>query len=1074
MKFRFWIAAKLMLLSAFSLSLQGEGEINLENYLFTSSVYKTQTYDEMIEDMITTYGDDGDSLLSSEFMGNVVAKAEEAITKLQVDDHDIRDGKLLTLQPPDHLFLEYGVRTEVLNQPLLVGKEKELHYSVLVNTPHGRHLLLVSLLEQLNKSYWSQRCGGKLKIFLPEVLRHPLQPPPPRGACMLDNILENGRVIDRDMVKQKFDKIVPVNEDFEVFSWFNLVHKNVIERLAKWIIDIKSFGSAYSLLVLTKEWLSKRMFVELVNLVIIGRRDTGFSLPSMETYMPGDFFDADVIPTSGDVDDQAQDSQFRVSLPPNHYGADHVDGLNYDNYGPDGSSGYNSHDFQHYDSDAYVGDDFGDENSYNSDRNARLWMWEGFNRKVTTGLPFTIMLTPLERTLGITQLSTALTDTPRRIMTPSLSTATATTMSIPISASTSIRNTASVSTIRITDTTLRSSRTPILSTTTRRMISLSLNNGMTSTIDRISLLTTTMSTTLSTARSRTNRPTSAIIVTLPSTTTPRATTSITTSRSTPSTTRRVPHSVNTSTTRSSTANNNSFRTNSESGPSWPGVLDFNMRRTSSRSRLTTMGTKATELSSSPIRVLTSTRRALSFSRTESSTNNRISTRRSRPWGADGMTWTRTRPEEAEWYFREDPVANAHHVEWHRLNSGPRRGEYFYFMHGQMLARYQAERLSLGLGLAEMFLPEQWNRMIEDEYDPRLGSRWGVRKRGTINAVRMRNMKDTIEMLAEFTPRYFRGVDTGIDRFGGVFERGLHNTGHMEISQLSGTRGVMGSSVGAMRDPIFYRWHSYVESLFKRYKNKLAEEEPYSDEELSFPGVKVVSASVQPARGEVDTFYTYREMASVRLDNIDATSPGSRMSIEYMRMNHRQFQWDLVINSELSERVPAIVRIFMMPSQGGVENNATIHMDHFYVDLNPGDNVIEREELEAPHLSKSRWSLNQLQENLLSGQMNRADFTWGGCGWPRHLNIPRGTEEGMSWTLVFMVSKVLDQDLSNLETWKMNNNLAWSYCGVRSGNVPDSRPMGFPVDRDFSDINKLANGRENWHIKQVIIKHGRQS
>jgi len=1022
MKFRIlWIAATLMLLSFFSLSLQDEGEINLENDLFASSVYKTQTYDEMIEDMITTYGDDGDSLLSSEFMGNVVAKAEEAITKLQVDDHDSRDAKLLTLQAPDHLFLEYGVKTEVLDQPLLVGKGKELHYSVLVNTPHGRHLLLVSLLEQLNKSYWSQRCGGKLKIFLPEVLRHPLQPPPPRGACMLDNILENGRVIDRNMVKEKFDKIVPVNEDFEVFSWFNLVHKSVIERLAKWIIDIKSFGSAYSLLVLTKEWLSKRMFVELVNLVIIGRRDTGFSLPSMETYMPGDFFDADIIPTSGDDDYQSQGSQFQVSIPPLYDDADHDNDLYSDNYGPDGSSGYYSHDFQPHDSDTYGGDYYGDDYSDNYDRNPRLFMWQGFGfkGKVTTGSPFSTMLTPSERTLGITQFGSTL------------------------------------------------------------------------------LATNMRSTTLSTARWRATTPTSTIFMTLPSTTTSRARTSISTTSTSSSTittssattatittsrfttTRRVPQFVNTSTTRtrSFTTTINSFRT--KSGPSWTGVLDFNMK-TTSRSRLSTIGTVATvsttlRHSSSPIRVLTSTRRVLSLSsRTESSTANRISPRRFRPWGSDGMTWTRSRPEEAEWYYREDPVANAHHVEWHRINSGPRRGEYFYFMHGQMLARYQAERLSLGLGLCEMFVPELWNRRIEDEYDPKLGNRWGVRRRGTINAVRMRDMKETIEMLAEYTPRYFRGEDTGINRFGGVFERGLHNTGHMEISQLSGTRGVMGSSVGAMRDPIFYRWHSYVESLFKHYKNKLAEEEPYSDEELSFPGVKVVSASVQPAKGDVDTFYTYREMASVRLDNIDATSPGSRMSIEYMRMNHRQFHWDLVINSELSERVPAIVRIFMMPSEEGVENNATIHMDHFYVDLNPGTNMVVREELEAPHLSKSRWSLNQLQENLLNGQMNRADFTWGGCGWPRHLNVPRGTEEGMSWTLVVKVSKVLDQDLSHLETWKMNNNRAWSYCGVRTGNVPDSRPMGFPVDRDFSDINTLANGRENWHIKQVIIKHGRRS
>ena len=206
---------------------------------------------------------------------------------------------------PDPLFLKYGVQKEVLNQPLLVGRNKELHYSVLVNTPHGRHLLLVSLLEQLNTNYWSNRCGGKLKLFLPDALRNPRQPPPPHGACMLDNIVEDDKILDRDMVRKKFDKIVPVHVDFEDFSWFNEEHKHCIERVAKWIIESDSFGSAYSLLVLTKDWLPKRMFVELVNLVILGRGDTGFTLPSIESYMPEDFFDKEIIavPASRDTND---------------------------------------------------------------------------------------------------------------------------------------------------------------------------------------------------------------------------------------------------------------------------------------------------------------------------------------------------------------------------------------------------------------------------------------------------------------------------------------------------------------------------------------------------------------------------------------------------------------------------------------------------------------------------------------------------------------------------------------------------------------------------------------------------
>jgi len=393
------------------------------------------------------------------------------------------------------------------------------------------------------------------------------------------------------------------------------------------------------------------------------------------------------------------------------------------------------------------------------------------------------------------------------------------------------------------------------------------------------------------------------------------------------------------------------------------------------------------------------------------------------------------------------------------------------MHAQMLARYEAERLSLGMGLTTYFTPDQWDVRVEDSYNPRLGTRWAARRPGTIRTDDMHRLRDLVDGWITWFARYSQGVDRGINRFGGILERSLHNRGHIEISRLSGRRGgVMGSTVSSMRDPIFYRWHGYIQRKFRDYKNVVAMTSPYTDMELSFPGVKVVSSHVVPERGDLDIFYTYRDMAFVRIDGLDQTGPGNRMTVQYMRMNHIPFRWNIVIQSDLSEPTPAIVRIFMMPTIDGVQNRATIHMDHFLIELNPGTNNVSREELEAPHLSKSRWSLVELQDRLINGQLGQTDFSWGGCGWPRHLNIPRGTEEGMPWTLVVMVSRVLDQDIRRLDDWRRNENLAWSYCGVRTGLVPDSRPMGFPVDRDFQDIHMLAMDRENWDIKQVTIIH----
>ena len=195
-----------------------------------------------------------------------------------------------------------------------------------------------------------------------------------------------------------------------------------------------------------------------------------------------------------------------------------------------------------------------------------------------------------------------------------------------------------------------------------------------------------------------------------------------------------------------------------------------------------------------------------------------------------------------------------------------------------------------------------------------------------------------------------------------------------------------------------------------------------------------------------------------------------MALQYSRMNHRQFTWNIEVTSILEDSTPAIVKVFIMPTRGG-RNRATIHMDHFFTTLNPGLNTITRDEMDAPHLSSSRWSLTDLQRIIMNCQISRREFSWGGRGWPRHLNVPRGTESGMAWTMVVMVSQVLPQDRRRVQNWNSNSQAAWSYCGVRFGQVPDSRPLGFPTDRSFGDIENLVGGRRNWAVVPVRIVHG---
>lgn len=80
--------------------------------------------------------------------------------------------------------------------------------------------------------------------------------------------------------------------------------------------------------------------------------------------------------------------------------------------------------------------------------------------------------------------------------------------------------------------------------------------------------------------------------------------------------------------------------------------------------------------------------------------------------------------------------------------------------------------------------------------------------------------------------------TGIDTLGNMIEASdltpnrnfygdLHNMGHVFISLVHDpdarhleTFGVMGDSATAMRDPVFYRWHGFIDDVFQEYKSTL--------------------------------------------------------------------------------------------------------------------------------------------------------------------------------------------------------------------------------------------------------------
>jgi len=216
------------------------------------------------------------------------------------------------------------------------------------------------------------------------------------------------------------------------------------------------------------------------------------------------------------------------------------------------------------------------------------------------------------------------------------------------------------------------------------------------------------------------------------------------------------------------------------------------------------------------------------------------------------------------YFREDPAFNEHHERWHVVypNGGipyvdqktkdilyrerDRHGEMFIYMHQQMIAHYDANRLAHGL---ERVVPFDFSTPIAVGYDPGTflqvfgdsqysprKSNWTVlpqlgsytvgqqllfidRMRKTVASGFITLDHKRIRLNADLLGLMIESLGKSVEKFGAVksYYGNVHNLGHNLISNVSDTDvdaplGVMSQTATAVRDPIFFRWHKQVDDF----------------------------------------------------------------------------------------------------------------------------------------------------------------------------------------------------------------------------------------------------------------------
>ncbi|CAK1590404.1 unnamed protein product [Parnassius mnemosyne] len=462
------------------------------------------------------------------------------------------------------------------------------------------------------------------------------------------------------------------------------------------------------------------------------------------------------------------------------------------------------------------------------------------------------------------------------------------------------------------------------------------------------------------------------------------------------------------------------------------------------------------------------------------------------------------------YFREDIGVNLHHWHWHlvypftasdrRIVDKDRRGELFFYMHQQIIARYNGERLNNSLPRTKKF--SNWREPIPEAYFPKLDSLTSSRgwppRQANMRWQDLNRPVDGLNITIADMERWRRNLEeaiaTGmvrlpngstqpldINTLGNMVESSIlspnmelygsvHNNGHSFSAYMHDPThrylesfGVIADEATTMRDPFFYRWHAFIDDLFQRHKESTYVRR-YTRSELENPGVQITSATIESDSGMANTLNTYWMMSDVDLSRGLDFSDRGPVYARFTHLNHRPFRYTINVNNTGSAR-RATCRIFIAPKFDernlawalSDQRKMFVEMDRFVVPLNAGQNTITRDSSQSSVTIPFEQTFRDLS---VVGSDPRRDnltsFNYCGCGWPQHMLVPRGTEAGAAYQLFVMLSNYELDKVEQADGTEMTCKEASSFCGLRDKLYPDRRAMGFPFDRPSSSASSIED------------------
>jgi tyrosinase len=424
------------------------------------------------------------------------------------------------------------------------------------------------------------------------------------------------------------------------------------------------------------------------------------------------------------------------------------------------------------------------------------------------------------------------------------------------------------------------------------------------------------------------------------------------------------------------------------------------------------------------------------------------------------------------WFRGDPLANDHHRHWHivypaRGRPGPggprlqdRQGELFFYMHQQMLARYDAERRALGFGPVAPFA--DYREAIAEGYEDRPeGTTLRDVDRQDTGELRLADLEAQRDrLLAAVAARAARngaGAEALTPELLGALEEPTlgtiwgdvwhHGFGHVITAFVmaphgGGRPGDIGDTSTAIRDPFFWRWHRHIDDASFALQE---EAEPFTFDDA--PAVTLTNVELAL---EADPGAPVDELVTLVASTDD---------IEHG--DHEPFLWRVHVENPEREERTVTVRIFIAPAEAAEDRRAWIEMDKFEAAVAPGASAIERPGRLASPVRKPAERPPVLEQ----GPASTPHEQYCRCGWPYHLLLPRGTVAGMPFrALVMLTDWEQDRVAGDDHCGSM------SFCGARD-RYPDSREMGYPFSRKLpGGVGLTLEALPSVHARDLTIRH----